>query len=73
MVHVMDILEVGEADFGKLSANLLLSAYLEPCQTSKTGHFAKLINVFQSLTISIKCSILDNWQFWIRLCDIAYS
>ena len=37
-------------------------AYLEPCQTSKTGRFAKPINVFQLLSVHVKRSILDVWH-----------
>ena len=32
----------------------LSEAYLEPCQTSKVGPFAKMINGFQSLSIFAK-------------------
>ena len=37
----------------------IIEAYSESCETSKTGRFAKLIKVFQSLTIFVKRSILD--------------
>ena len=33
-------------------------AYPEPCQTSKTGSFSKIVNCFQSITIFTKHSIL---------------
>ena len=61
----MDILEVEEADLGTNFNQFItiifdtIEAYLEPCQTSKMRHFAKLINVFQSLSISVKRIIFD--------------
>ena len=37
-------------------------AFSEQCQTSKMGIFCKTVNGFQSLTISVKSSVLDIWQ-----------
>ena len=37
-------------------------AYSEPCQTSKTERFAKIVNGLKSLTILAICSILDVRQ-----------
>ena len=37
-------------------------AYLEPCQTSKTELFEKMINDWKLLTIFTKRFILDAWQ-----------
>ena len=34
-------------------------AYADPCQTSKMECFAKIVNDFQLLTISVKRFILD--------------
>ena len=34
-------------------------AYAEPCETSKMGHFAKIVNDLLLLTIFAKRSILD--------------
>ena len=39
-----------------------VEAYLKPCQESKMKAFLKIVNVFQSLTIFAKSSILDVWQ-----------
>ena len=36
--------------------------HLEPCQTSKTEHFATRVNGWKLLTIFAKSSILDVWQ-----------
>ena len=33
--------------------------YSEPCQTSKTKHFVKIVNGFQPLNVFVKCPILD--------------
>ena len=52
--------------FGRVLHTLLLfgsqyaEAYSEPNRTSKMGHFAKIVNGFQSLTIFAKSSILDD-------------
>ena len=35
---------------------------LNPCQTSKMQLFVKIVNDFESLTVSPKSSILDAWQ-----------
>ena len=37
-------------------------AYTEPCQTFKVKHFAKIVNSWNSLTISTKRAILYVWQ-----------
>ena len=36
-------------------------AHLEPSQTSKMEHFAKIVNIFKPLTIFAKTTILDVW------------
>ena len=41
--------------YGKYQLTEVLS---EPCQTSKTEHFAKIVSDFLPLTIFAKCSIL---------------
>ena len=38
------------------------AAYSEPCQTSKTEFFAKMVNGLQQLIIFTKSSILAVWQ-----------
>ena len=48
-------------------------AYLEPCQTSKTDIFAKIINGFQSLTIFAKSSITDIWQGYENVSEISLN
>ena len=37
-------------------------AYSEPCQTSKMALLAKIVGVFQPLTVFVKSFILDVWQ-----------
>ena len=37
-------------------------AYSEPCQQAKMGHFAKIVNSYKPLSITIKRSFLDVWQ-----------
>ena len=39
----------------------LSEAYLEPCQTSKMGHSAKMINGFQALNVFAKKLHLRRW------------
>ena len=46
--------------------------YTEPCQVSKMGYFAKIVNGFQALTIFYKTLYLDVWQ-GSKYCKWEYA
>ena len=48
MVEIMNVLPMRATE-----------AHLEPCQTSKMDHFAKIVNSFQPLTILAKRFIFN--------------
>ena len=55
----------------KHEQNKHLEAYSEPCQTSKMGRFAKIVDGPKLLTIFAKHSILIVWQGPEHASDIG--
>ena len=70
--------KVLEFRFRDLWATTSTDAYSEPCQTSKMGHFAEMVNDWKLLRNFAKRSILDIWQgsefaSAINLWDLSVS
>ena len=57
----------------RLFLNKTAQAHPEPCQRSKMERFSKIVEVFQSLIIVAKRSILDVWRGSEYVSELHYE